>query len=102
MARSSVIEREKKRAKLNNRYGARRDALRERMKDINLTAQERFEAQLALQKLPRNSSKIRAAGRCQLTGRPRGVYNKRFGMSRGMLRKLAMMGYVPGLKKASW
>ena len=82
-------------------YSAKRNALRARAKDISLSEQERWESQIALQKLPRNSSPSRVRSRCTLTGRPRGVYRK-FGLGRNKLRELAMEGQIPGVTKSSW
>lgn len=101
MAKVSMVEREKKRAKLVKRYGAKRDALRAVIKDPNAEPEAKWEAQLGLQKLPRDSARVRQRNRCRLTGRPHGFYRK-FGLSRNMLREAAMRGDVPGLVKASW
>ena len=101
MAKRSMIEREKKRTRARAKYGAKRDALRAIIADRNVSDEERWEAQMALQKLPRNSSPVRQQRRCQLTGRPHGVYRK-FGLCRNKLREAAMRGDVPGLVKSSW
>ena len=101
MAKISMKEREKKRAKLVKRYGAKRDELRAIIKDPNAEPEAKWEAQLKLQKLPRDSARVRQRNRCRITGRPHGVYRK-FGLSRIKLREAAMRGDVPGLKKASW
>jgi small subunit ribosomal protein S14 len=101
MARTSNIVREHKREKIVAIYKTRRDQLRQKRSDINLSVEERWEAQVALQKLPRNSSPSRLRNRCALTGRPRGVF-KRFHLSRTQIREQAMCGNLPGLKKASW
>lgn len=101
MAKLSMINRDKKRAALVTRYAARRAELRNRARNIHLSEEERHEAMLALQKLPRDSSYTRRRNRCKLTGRPRGYYRK-FGLSRAKLRELIMRGEVPGAKKASW
>ena len=101
MAKLSVINREMKRAKLAQKYAARRRELKQRMLDTTLSGEERLEAQRQLQKLPRNSSPVRARNRCRATGRPHGVYRK-FGLGRNKLREAAMRGDVPGLVKASW
>lgn len=101
MAKKSVIARDVKRKKLIALYEAKRSDLRKRAKDESLSEQERWEAQLQLQKLPRNSSPSRLRSRCELTGRPRGVYRK-FGLGRNKLRELAMSGEIPGVTKASW
>ena len=101
MAKTSMVEREKKRAKLVKQYGAKRDALRAIMQDPNAVPEAKWDAQVKLQKLPRDSSRIRQRNRCRITGRPHGVYRK-FGLGRNKLREAAMRGDVPGLVKASW
>lgn len=101
MAKVSMKEREKKRAKLVKRYGEKRDALRAVINDPNADAEAKWEAQIALQKLPRDSARTRQRNRCRITGRPHGVYRK-FGLGRNKLREAAMRGDVPGLVKASW
>ncbi len=101
MAKTSMIEREKKRAKTQAKYAAKRTQLKTIINDRNVSDEERWEAQQKLQKLPRNASPIRKQRRCGLTGRPRGVYRK-FGLGRNKLREAAMRGDVPGLIKASW
>ena len=101
MAKRSAIERNKKRRKLVAKHAARRAALKEITRDRALAPEERFAACLALAKLPRNSSAVRIRNRCQLTGRPRGVYRK-FGMARIGLRELASAGQIPGMTKSSW
>ncbi len=101
MAKKSMIAREHKRAKLVKKYEAKRASLKETIRDPNASIQEKDEAHLALQKLPRDSSGVRVRNRCNLTGRPHGYYRK-FGLSRNMLREAMMRGDVPGLKKASW
>ncbi|GAB2727407.1 30S ribosomal protein S14 [Halomonas garicola] len=101
MAKKSMVERELKRAKLVEKYAARRAELKAITVDVNASDEERFEAQLKLQQLPRDSSPVRQRNRCRVTGRPHGVYQK-FGLGRNKLREAAMSGYVPGLKKSSW
>lgn len=101
MAKKSVIARDVKRKKMVNLYAVKRNELRKRAKDASLSEQERWEAQIGLQKLPRNSSPSRIRSRCELTGRPRGVYSK-FGLGRNKLRELAMNGEIPGIIKSSW
>ena len=101
MAKLSVIEREKKRAKVVAKYATRRAELKAVIGDKDRSDDERWDAQLQLQKLPRNASPIRLRRRCGVTGRPRGVYRK-FGLGRNKLRDAAMRGDVPGLVKASW
>ena len=101
MAKLSVIEREKKRAKVVAKYAARRAELKAVIGDKDRSDDERWDAQLQLQKLPRNASPIRLRRRCGVTGRPRGV-DRKFGLGRHKLRDAAMRGDVPGLVKASW
>jgi small subunit ribosomal protein S14 len=101
MAKSSTRAREAKRVKTVARYAAKRAVLKAIIADINAPDDDRWGAQMALQKLPRNASPVRQQNRCQITGRPHAVYRK-FGLSRIKLREAAMRGDVPGLKKASW
>ncbi len=101
MAKTSVVEREKKREKTVAKYAERRAKLKAIINDRSLSIEERWEAQNQLQKLPRDASPIRLRRRCCVTGRPRGVY-RRFGLGRTKLREAAMRGEVPGLKKSSW
>ena len=95
MAKESMKAKERKRAKLAAQYDERRTALRKAQ------SQGDWDAMFKLQKLPKNSMGVRKHNRCQLTGRPRGVYRK-FGLGRSKLRKAAMRGDIPGLTKASW
>lgn len=101
MAKLSMREREKKREKTVARYAAKRQALKAIIADRGASDDERWDAQVRLQKLPRNASPVRLQRRCGQTGRPRGVYRK-FGLGRNKLREAAMRGDVPGLLKASW
>lgn len=101
MAKTSMVNREVKRAALAKRYAAKRAKLKEAIRDPKTPAAEREAAQAQLQALPRDASPSRARNRCQLTGRPRGYYRK-FGLSRTKLREGAMRGEIPGLGKASW
>ena len=101
MAKVSMVEREKKRAKVVAKYATKRAALRAIIHDRGASDDDRWEAQLQLQRLPRNASPVRQQRRCGQTGRPRGVYRK-FGLGRNKLREAAMRGDVPGLVKASW
>ncbi|MEP0071402.1 MAG: 30S ribosomal protein S14 [Marinomonas sp.] len=101
MAKISMIQREAKRTKLVAKYAEKRAALKAIISDVNASDDEKWEATLKLQALPRDSSSSRQRNRCQVTGRPHGVYRK-FGLSRIKLREAAMRGDVPGLKKASW
>ncbi len=96
-----MVARETKRTKLVKKYEAKRNQLREIIRNPSSTFEERESAQLKLQKLPRDSSSIRMRNRCNLTGRPHGYYRK-FGLSRNKLREAAMRGDLPGLTKASW
>lgn len=101
MAKTSMIEREKKRAKTVQKYAKKRSELKAKISDVSTSDAERWEAMLALQKLPRDSSAARMHNRCGVTGRPHGVYRK-FGLGRNKLREYAMKGDIPGLVKASW
>ncbi|MFV2003275.1 MAG: 30S ribosomal protein S14 [Paracoccaceae bacterium] len=101
MAKKAMIEREVKRARLVERYAARRAALKEIAANRELPMEERFKARLKLAKLPRNSSATRLHNRCQLTGRPHGYYRK-LRISRIALREYGSMGQIPGLVKSSW
>jgi small subunit ribosomal protein S14 len=101
MTRLALIEREKKRARLAAKYADKRNALYAIINDSTKTDEEKFEARLMLQKLPRNSSLTRKRNRCAITGRPRGTFRK-FGIARNKLRELALKGDVPGVIKASW
>ncbi len=101
MAKTSMVNREIKRAKLNKRYGAKREALKKVIVSQSASYEEKLEAATKLQKLPRDSSASRQRTRCELSGRPRGVYRK-FGLGRNKLREATMRGDVPGLRKASW
>jgi len=101
MAKKSMIAREDKRTKLVKKYEAKRASLKEIIRDPNASIQDKDEAHLALQKLPRDSSSSRMRNRCNITGRPHGFYRK-FGLSRNKLREATMRGDVPGLTKASW
>lgn len=101
MAKTSMVNREIKRAKLAKQHGAKREALKKIISSTTASYEEKMEAVVKLQKLPRDSSESRQRNRCALTGRPRGVYAK-FGLARNALRKATMNGDVPGLRKASW
>lgn len=101
MAKTSMKNREKKRAELVAKFAVKRAELKEVIRNPNTEVEEKWAAQLQLQKLPRDSAKTRQRNRCKLTGRPHGYYRK-FGLSRNMLREAAMRGDVPGLVKASW
>lgn|SRR5690554_2381348 len=101
MAKVSMKNRELKREKLIAKFAEKRSALKAIIHDVNASDEDRWNAQIALQQLPRDSSPSRLQRRCQMTGRPHGVYRK-FKLSRIMLREQGMQGNVPGLKKASW
>ena len=101
MAKLCMTKREEKRRKIVDKYKAKRLALNEIINNISASREERAEARIKLQNLPRNSSPVRLRNRCALTGRPRGVYSK-FGIARGKLRELMLAGEVPGITKASW
>lgn len=101
MAKTSMIMREKKRAQLVAKFAARRKTLKAVINDVNASDEEKWDAQIKLQKMPRDASPTRKRRRCQITGRPHGVYRK-FGLCRNKLREAAMRGDVPGLTKASW
>lgn len=101
MAKTSMVNREIKRAKLAKRHGAKREELKKIIASTTASYDEKMDAVVKLQKLPRDSSPCRQRNRCELSGRPRGVYRK-FGLGRNMLRKATMNGDVPGLRKASW
>ncbi len=101
MAKKSMIERELKREKLVKRYAAKRAALKETIRNVKSSDEERVAAQIKLNALPRDSSPSRLRARCAITGRPHGVYRK-FGLGRNKLREAAMKGEIPGLTKASW
>jgi small subunit ribosomal protein S14 len=101
MAKLALINRNEKRRETVKKYSAKRVALLAIINDASRTDEERFEARLKFQALPRNSSPVRLRNRCKLTGRPRGVYRK-FGLGRSKLRDFVMRGEVPGMTKASW
>lgn len=101
MAKSSMIAREVKRAKTVEKYAAKRAELKALIKNPATSDEDRWEAQLKLQDLPRNANPVRQQRRCRLTGRPHAVYRK-FGLCRNKLREHAMQGHVPGVVKASW
>jgi small subunit ribosomal protein S14 len=101
MAKTCMVNREAKRAKLAAKYAGKRATLKKLISSNDTPYEERAEAVAKLQKLPRDSSVSRQRNRCQLTGRPRGVYAK-FGLARNKLREATMRGDVPGLRKASW
>jgi len=101
MAKLSSINKNNKRIKLSDRYFKKRAKLKKIVMNKKLTLEERFKAQQKLSKLPRNSAKNRVMNRCQITGRPHGVYRK-LKISRIALRQLGLQGKIPGLVKSSW
>ena len=101
MAKTSAVEKNKRRERLARLHAPKRAALKKVVMDRSLPVEERFEATLKLAQLPRNGARVRVRLRCELTGRPRGNYRK-FKLSRNMLRELANTGQLPGVTKASW
>ena len=101
MAKTSMVEREKRRAKIVKRYATRRAQLKELIRSPRTSPEERAAAQAQLQAMPRDASASRQRNRCAITGRSRGVYRK-FGLSRVKIREVASRGEIPGLTKASW
>ena len=101
MAKSSAIQKNLKRIKLAKKFSKKRASLKKIIKNKELPLADRFAAQLKLNKLPKNSAKIRVVNRCEITGRPHGVYRK-LKMSRIALREMASSGKIPGMTKSSW
>ena len=101
MAKKSAIQKNLKRINLVKKFSKKREALKKIIKDKKLPLADRFEAQLKLNKLPKNSAKIRVVNRCEITGRPHGVYRK-LKISRIALRDMASSGKIPGMTKSSW
>jgi small subunit ribosomal protein S14 len=101
MAKTALINRDKKRREVVKKYAARRKELLAAAANPKLSPEERYAAREKLQRLPRDASPVRLRNRCALTGRPRGVYRK-FGIARGKLRLIALHGEIPGVIKASW
>jgi len=101
MAKLSIINREQKRSNMVRKYAVKRSELKKKIIDMSLSDEERQDARLKLNKMPRDASPSRRRNRCALTGRPHGYYRK-FGLSRNKLREAAMRGDIPGLVKASW
>lgn len=101
MAKLALINREDKRRRMVKKFAAKRQALKAIINDVNQDDAARMDARLKLQTLPRNASESRLRNRCQITGRPRGVFRK-FGLCRNMIREFAMKGEIPGVVKASW
>ena len=101
MAKTSAVNRNNKRIKMNKKYSSKRKKLKDIIMNKKLSLEERFKAQLKLSKMPRNSAKNRIMNRCQITGRPHGVYRK-LKISRIALRELTLEGKIPGMVKSSW
>ena len=101
MAKMSAINKNNRRIKLSDKFYKKRLMLKKIIMDKKLSLEERFKAQQKLSKLPRNSSKVRVMNRCQITGRPHGVYRK-LKISRIALRQLGLEGKIPGMVKSSW
>ena len=101
MAKKSMIAREKKRTQTVAKYAVKRASLKAMLGDTMASDDDKWDAQVRLQKLPRDASPVRQRRRCAITGRPHGVYRK-FGLCRNKLREAAMRGDVPGLVKSSW
>jgi small subunit ribosomal protein S14 len=101
MAKTCMINRQKKREKLVRKYAAKRELLKQQSNDMSLSAEERQNARGKLSKLPRNSSPVRLGTRCVVSGRPRAVYRE-FMLSRIAFRQLALQGRLPGIHKSSW
>jgi len=101
MAKTSAIQKNLKRIKLSKKFLKKREELKKIIKNRKLPLEERFNAQLKLSKLPRNSARTRIRNRCEITGRPHGVYRK-LRISRIALRELALSGKIPGMTKSSW
>ena len=101
MAKVSAVQKNKNRAKLVDKFAAKRAALKAVIRDKGVSMEDRFKAQLKLAKLPRNSAKSRLRNRCEVSGRPRGYYRK-LRMSRIALRSLGNSGQIPGIVKSSW
>ncbi len=101
MAKLSSVNKNNRRIKLSKRYLEKRKKLKKIIMDKKISLEERFKAQQKLSKMPRNSAKTRVVNRCQITGRPHGVYRK-LKISRIALRKLTLEGKIPGMVKSSW
>jgi small subunit ribosomal protein S14 len=101
MAKSNMIQREKRRGRVAKKYAGRRAQLKEIIRSPKSTPEQRAAAQVGLQTQPRDAAVSRQRNRCQITGRSRGVYRK-FGLARTKIREVAMRGEIPGLGKASW
>lgn len=101
MAKTSAVEKNKRRETLSKLHRSKRTVLKDIVMDRSLPVEERFNASLKLAELPRNGAQVRVRLRCEITGRARGNYRK-FKLSRNMLRELANQGQLPGVTKASW
>lgn len=101
MAKKALINRDAKRLALSKKYAAKRAAIFAVINDSNVSDEEKFQARLKLQSIPRNAAPVRQRRRCAITGRPRGTFRK-FGLGRIKIREIAMRGEIPGVIKASW
>lgn len=101
MAKTALIQRELKREKLVAKYASKHAELKAIASDAKRSDEERAQARLALQKLPRNANPTRQRNRCEITGRPRGTF-RQFGLGRAKIREMAFAGDIPGVMKASW
>jgi small subunit ribosomal protein S14 len=101
MAKTNMVEREKRRAKIVKKYATKRAQLKELIRSPKTSPEDRAAAQVKFQQMPRDASPSRQRNRCAITGRSRGVYRK-FGLSRVKIREVANRGEIPGLSKASW
>ena len=101
MAKTALINRDQRRRRTVKKFAAKRAELLPLANNLKLAPEDRYEARMKLQKLPRDASPVRLRNRCALTGRPRGVFSK-FGLGRAKLRDIAMRGEIPGVIKASW
>ena len=101
MAKKSMVVKNLRRIQISERYRIKRLELKKILKDVNASQKEKSVARIKLEKMPRDANPIRLRNRCNLTGRPRGVY-RRFGLSRISLREMANNGLIPGVTKASW
>ena len=101
MAKTNMIQREKRRSQIVRKYAVKRAQLKEIIRSPKSSPEQRLAAQAQLQSQPRDASASRHRNRCQITGRSRGVYRK-FGLARSKIREVAMRGEIPGLGKASW
>ncbi|MCH9617807.1 MAG: 30S ribosomal protein S14 [Chlamydiia bacterium] len=101
MARKALVEKEKRRVKMVANSAVKRAELKKIIKDFNTSDEDRVQAMDTLNKMKKNTSKVRLHNRCQLTGRPKG-YMRKFGVSRLCFREMALAGLIPGITKSSW